>query len=318
MKLADLIEEYIAFKRAKGMRFDTEARNLRHFSRRVGPVDIVHVSPEAVLAFLYRLPAVTTSWHQDYAMLTAFYRYAVARGHAKTSPLPAILPKKPAYAQPYIYSSDEIKALLDSSRILNDRYHRLGEFFVTTFRTLLLLLYGTGLRISEALALTMADINLAECLLIVRRSKFFKSRLVPIGPKLTAVLQSYIDGPRKSHRNYQRDSSLFLNRLGKPLDRERAEHYFMFVRRHAGIRRTDGAYFQPRLHDFRSSFAVHRLVTWYQQEANVQKLLPCLSTYLGHVSIQSTQVYLKMTPELLREANHRFERYALSEVDHVR
>ena len=92
----------------------------------------------------------------------------------------------------------------------------------------------------------------------------------------------------------------------------------MFVRRHAGIRRADGAYFQPRLHDFRSSFAVHRLVTWYQQEANVQKLLPRLSTYLGHVSIQSTQVYLKMTPELLREANCRFERYALSEVDHVR
>ena len=92
----------------------------------------------------------------------------------------------------------------------------------------------------------------------------------------------------------------------------------MFVPWHAGIRQTNGAYFQPRLHDFRCSFAVHRLVTPHQQEANVQKLLPCLSTYLGHVSIRSTQVYLKMTPELLHEANCRFERRALSEGDHVR
>jgi integrase/recombinase XerD len=317
MKLANLVEEYIAFKRAKGMRFDTEAVTLRHFSRRLGPVDVVQVSSEAVLAFLYRFPAVTSSWHHNHATLTAFYRYAIAREHIKTSPLPTILPKGPVYAQPYIYSSDEIKALLDSSRILNKKIHRFGDFCVTTFQTLLLLLYGTGLRLSEALALTMADINLADCLLIVRKSKFFKSRLVPIGPKLTALLKSYVDGPRKSHGQLQRDSSLFLNRRGKALDRETAERYFGFIRHHAGVRRTDGAYFQPRLHDFRSSFAVHRLVAWYRQGADVQKLLPQLSSYLGHVSIVSTQVYLKMTPELLREANRRFERYALSEVNHV-
>lgn len=317
MKLADLVEEYITFKRAKGMRFKTEAVTLRHFSRRVGFVDVAQVDPGAVLAFLYRLPAVTSSWHHDYATLTAFYRYAIARQHVKTSPLPTILPKGPVYAQPYIYSSDEIKALLDSSRILNDKIHRLGEFCVITFQTLLLLLYGTGLRISEALGLTMFDINLADSLVIVRESKFFKSRLVPMGPKLTALLKSYVEGPRKSHGQLQRDSSLFLNRRGKPLNRETAEVYFGFIRQHAGVRRADGAYFQPRLHDLRSSFAVHRLVEWYGQGADVQKLLPQLATYLAHVDIASTQVYLKMTPELLREANRRFERYALSEVNHV-
>jgi len=83
------------------------------------------------------------------------------------------------------------------------------------------------------------------------------------------------------------------------------------------VQRTDGAYFQPRLHDLRSSFAVHRLVAWYRQGANVQKLLPQLSTYLGHVNISDTQVYLRMTADLLREANLRFERYALSEVTHA-
>jgi integrase len=78
----------------------------------------------------------------------------------------------------------------------------------------------------------------------------------------------------------------------------------------AGIRRADGRRFQPRLHDLRHTFAVHRLTSWYQQKADVQRLLPQLSTYLGHTSLSCTQVYLSMTPELLREASACFEHYA--------
>jgi site-specific recombinase XerD len=88
------------------------------------------------------------------------------------------------------------------------------------------------------------------------------------------------------------------------------------VREHAGVSRDDGARYQPRLHDMRHSFAVHRLTSWYQQGADVQKLLPQLATYLGHVNIAATQVYLTMTPELLHEASVRFEKYAFQEVCH--
>jgi len=86
--------------------------------------------------------------------------------------------------------------------------------------------------------------------------------------------------------------------------------YFRHVRQQAGIYRGDGARYQPRLHDLRHTFAVHRLTSWYRQGADVQKLLPQLSVYLGHVLLASTQVYLRMTPELLTEANARFERYS--------
>lgn len=315
MKLAHLVEEYIAFKRARGMRFGSQARNLRLFSRRLGPVDISQVTPKAVLAFLYRFETITSSWHQTHSTLNGFYRYAVTRQYVKSSPLPMIVPKGPKYAQPYIYTPNEIRALLDSSRVLGEG--RRGEFSVTTFRTLLLLLYGAGLRLSEALSLTRADVNLSESLLIVRNTKFFKSRLVPIGPKLTAVLQDFLNARRETYGCPRIDSVIFLNYRRTALTRLTAERYFRVVRQRAGVRRTDGAHYQPRLHDFRSSFAVHRLVTWYRQGANVQKLLPQLSTYLGHVNIAHTQVYLTMTPELLREANRRFERYALSEVSHV-
>ena len=84
---------------------------------------------------------------------------------------------------------------------------------------------------------------------------------------------------------------------------------------HTGIRRTDGARYQPRLHDLRHSFAVSRLTTWYQQGADVQTLLPQLSTYLGHAKIAATQVHLTMTPEILQQASRRFERCAFTEVD---
>ena len=76
----------------------------------------------------------------------------------------------------------------------------------------------------------------------------------------------------------------------------------------------DSARYQPRLHDFRHTFAVTRLLTWYREGKDVQRMLPLLSTYLGHCSVDETSVYLKMTPELLQEANRRFEHYVFGEV----
>jgi integrase len=83
----------------------------------------------------------------------------------------------------------------------------------------------------------------------------------------------------------------------------------------AHIERHDDSYFQPRLHDLRHTFAVHRLTEWYRQNADVQRMLPALSTYLGHVDLKATQRYLTMTPELLEQANRRFEQYACGGTD---
>jgi integrase len=95
------------------------------------------------------------------------------------------------------------------------------------------------------------------------------------------------------------------------LSRNAAEVAFRRVRDSAGVLRHDGARYQPRLHDLRHTAAVHRLIAWYRSGADVQRLLPQLATYLGHVHIAGTQRYLTLTPELLREAGLRFERYAM-------
>ena len=95
------------------------------------------------------------------------------------------------------------------------------------------------------------------------------------------------------------DAPLFLTRAANPVVRHTAENIFSRLRVRAGVLRHDGGRYQPRLHDLRHAFAVHRLVSWYRQGADVQRLLPQLATYLGHVHIAATQRYLTLTPELL-------------------
>jgi integrase/recombinase XerD len=175
-----------------------------------------------------------------------------------------------------------------------------------------LLLYGAGLRISEALALTRADVDLSEGILHIRESKFYKTRLVPIGRDLLPPLTRY--GSKRRRNGTKSDAPFLLSRLGDVVTRKVAELTFCRLRVRAGVSGHGGdAKHRPRLHDMRHSSVVHRLVSWYRDGADVQRLLPKLSTYLGHANIAATQRYLTLTPELLREASFRFERYARGE-----
>jgi site-specific recombinase XerD len=152
---------------------------------------------------------------------------------------------------------------------------------------------------------------------VVECSKFYKTRLVPIGPQLTNELCSYREKRCQLPLPKGKDSAFFATRPGNSLHYNRVGTIFRVLRQHAKIHRKDESGCPPRIHDLRHSFAVHRLVSWYREGKDVQRLLPQLSTYLGHVDISQTQHYLSMTPELLREANKRFEQYALAEVRHA-
>ena len=179
-----------------------------------------------------------------------------------------------------------------------------------TLCTLLLLLYGAALRGGEARSLAVDDVDLSEAVLTVRNAKFRKSRLVPVGPQLADRLRSYAE--IRANRPFPRGraSTFLANMDGTPLHKDTVYYAFLRLLRHAGIETTDGPRQAPRLHSLRHTFAVHRLTDWYRQGADVQRLLPVLSTYLGHARLRHTQVYLSMTPDLLHEAALRFERYA--------
>ena len=307
MSLSAIVSQYITYKQSMGMRFHTEARTLKSFCKAMGDVGIAEVQPDKVQAFLAGTGRITRFWHRKHEALRGFYRFAMARSHVAVSPLPSRVPQPPHAFVPYIFSHEELRRLLDTAA--SSASHSRSHIQPHTCRMLILLLYGAGLRISEALSLTLGDVNLTGGILTIRESKFYKTRLVPIGPDLIRALTSYAIRRAMDH-SARPDARLLVSRTGTPVKRQTAENTFGRLRVRAGVLRHDGARYQPRLHDLRHSFAVHRVVSWYRQGADVQRLLPKLATYLGHVHIAATQRYLTLTPELLKEASRRFEHYA--------
>jgi len=313
MKLSQAVHDYIALKQSLGSRFHTGATILKAFCKALGEVAIVDVEPHRVSSYLAGSAPVTRHWHRKYEALSGFYRFALGRAYVLNSPLPATVPKRPQPFRPYIYSQEELRNIIKAAGEYETPRTALEK---ATLRTLLLLLYGAGLRIGEALALTHADVDLDTALLTIRESKFYKTRLVPLGPRLTAVLRTYADDRYQRAHSNNSAAAFFVTRTGTAVTRGQAERAFVRLRDIAGIVREDNARYQPRLHDLRHSMAVHRLVAWYREGADVQRLLPQLATYLGHVDVSATQRYLTMTPDLLREASQRFERYAQPEEVH--
>jgi integrase/recombinase XerD len=305
MNLQLLIRQYLSYRKSLGWRTCSEDGHLGGFGRFMGPdADIADVTIEHVCAFLAGRGPITSTWHTKHTILRSFYRYAVSHGYVAAAPLPTTVPKRLPRFVPYIYSREELQRLLQAA----DSIRRRSDCCLqpTTMRTILVLLYGAGLRLQEALNLNDIDVDLDGSLVTIHQSKFGKSRLLPIGPQLNQALRQYAQA-----RTAKPDAPFFTTRTGARIRHEVVEEYFRILCRNVGICRNGGSGEQPRLHDLRHTFAVHRLTSWYQQGADVQKLLPQLSTYLGHVDIGSTQVYLTMTTELLNEAGTRFERYAV-------
>ena len=308
MMVPDVIDAYLTRQRSLGMRFDSAGELLHRFARAMGERPIQEVSAGAILDFLNGNGALTATWMLKHRVLTGLYRFAVSRGYVDSSPLPTTLPKLPPQQTPYVYSTDELRRLLDATEILHAGYSR---HVPATYRTLLLLLYGTGMRIGEALHLTLQDVDLAERVITVRSTKFFKTRLVPIGPKLADELAAHLERRGLLPMPLGKAAPLFASRGIRGWRYPRVIAMFQHVRRAAGIDCPVGELRPPRLHDLRHTTAVHRVVAWYRTGQDVQRLLPQLATYLGHLDLRSTQHYLRMTPELLEVASQRFAQYAM-------
>ena len=309
MKVGDLIDAYVGLKTSLGMSFESPRRVLEQFSREIGNPPIGEVQIEAVDAFLRGRGALTATWALKYKILSGFYRFAISRGHTQSSPLPANLPKLPPQRSPYVYSVNELGRLLEATTVVHINNTPLQA---PMCRMLLILLYGSGLRVGEALHLTLRDIDLIENIVTVRHTKFFKTRLVPIGPKLATELAAHMQRRRDLPLPLGDDSRLFTTKTGRGWPYPHVNTLFQHVRRAAGIICAAECR-PPRIHDIRHTAAVHRVVAWYRAGRDVQRLLPRLATYLGHVDIKSTQRYLHMTTDLLQEASQRFASYAQSE-----
>jgi site-specific recombinase XerD len=309
MKIHQLIEQYVRYRRSLGEKFKTNETCLKAFCSTVGPeTHIKAITERMTHRYLYgKSKAVTTGWFVKHIALLGLYQYAVTRNYVTTIPLPKTLPRRPQGLIPYIYSQRELKLLFDGALTYQKNKSHIEPFAIRNF---LMLTYTLGLRVHETLSITLGDIDMDNQVITVQQSKFYKSRLVPFNRQVKKLLKRHLQWRKDNQQPQQAEACLFMNQHGRPLNGDSLRDIFQRIRVNTGIQRTDGAYFQPRLHDLRHTFAVNRLLSWYRENRDVQQLLPLLSVYMGHKYLAHTSVYLSITDDLLSEANNRFEKYA--------
>lgn len=311
--LAGNIDQFLAHKRALGRRYLNEETSLRLFDRYLVQRrirTIRGVSTDTIDAFLKARPRRRPrSYNQLLGVLRLLFQWLVIRGVIDRSPMLARPRRAGSSRTPVILHPDHIKRLLDLSGQLSDLYG--GELRGPTYRTTFALLYALGLRIGEVCRLRLSEIDWDRRLLLIRESKFGKSRLVPFGPRLGDALTRYVDARRAQHGPLAPDGPVFSVTVGYPLTRQTIGKVFRRLRSQIGLVVPDGAS-PARIHDIRHSFAVGTLLRWYRAGVDPSQRLLHLSTFMGHVQPESTAVYLTITGELLNVAGVRFERLAES------
>jgi integrase len=309
--LADDIRQFLAHKRALGRRFVVEEAVLRLFDRYLVEQHIAvpdAITPAVVDAFLASRPrGRPRSYNHLLGTLARFFDWSVAHGYVSGSPVQAPRRRVTGQRVPFIFDQTSARRLLDIAKALKDngRAPSRGDTYYTIFA----LLYGLGLRVGEVSRLTIADVDLARRLLIIRETKFGKSRLVPFGPKIAGVVAAYRAGCDARRGPLGPGTPFFsFTRRGAIHPCTITQTFHHLVPRLRLVIPEGVA--SPRLHDLRHSFAVGTLLRWYRTGADPQAHLLQLSTFLGHVDPTSTAVYLTITPALLAEASERFARYA--------
>ena len=202
---------------------------------------------------------------------------------------------------PHIYTRQDVCRIMAAARKLGPP----GSLRPVVVANLIGLLYTTGLRIGEALNLTLRDIDLRRRVITVREGKFRKSRYAPITPSTAQHLKKYLRQRREAGFSTAPTAPVFLNIIGTRHGHPGFVTLFLELLRSLGLRGPKGQR-GPRIHDLRHTFAVHRLLAWYRQGANLAAKLPLLSTYLGHSTITGTEIYLQATAQLLEQAGRRF------------
>lgn len=251
------------------------------------------------------------TWARRLKALRPFTRWLRQFEPRTEVPDASIFGPVPGRVAPHIYREAEIVELLAAARGLNPQ----DGLRPATFETLFGLIASAGLRVSEALSLLDTDVDLSDGTLMVRQTKFAKSRLLPLHPSTVEVLVRYRQ-LRSRQVQTTADTPFFVRALGQPLGDRQVHRIFIELRDQLGwVDR--GAHGNPRIHDLRHSFAVRRLILWHEQGIDVDQAMLTLSTYLGHAKISNTYWYLTGVLELMALAGSKFERFVeAAEADH--
>ena len=309
--LAARVEQYLAERRRLGFHLQTMRYGLESLVEHVRKTRHRGALTNEVMAAWARQArqgaGTKVTWARRLRLLRPFTRWLQQFEPATEVPDESIFGPIPGRVTPHIYRDEELVALLEAAGRIGPPSGPRG----TVMQTLFGLLACTGMRISEALALLDADVDLKSGVLTIRQSKFGKSRLVPLHVTAVAALQRY-RRERDRHARATPETPLFIGsrgqRLGQPLGDHQVHLIFDQLRRQLGwVGR--GAHGMPRIHDLRHSFAARRMLLWHQQGVDLNQRMLALSTYLGHAKVSNTYWYLTAVPELMAIVGKRFEHF---------
>lgn len=296
--LAVAAQEYLALRRALGFKLRHETWWLPDFVSFLRTHGSAVITTELALKWACQ-PADTSPgwWAHRLNAVRVFARHHHASDPRTQVPPADLIPWGTRRRTPHLYTPDEVASLMREAAKLP------SPLRAAAYTTILGLLWATGMRVSEALRLDDEDIDWDHQLVTVHGSKFGKSRHVPVHSTTLAALREY--ARRRDHLLRHRTSAaFFVSSTGHRVILQNLHLAFLRFLERAGFDRGR----RPRIHDLRHSFAMTTLLDWYRAGVDVERRLPWLSTYLGHVSPTTTYWYLTATPELLSLASEHAER----------
>jgi site-specific recombinase XerD len=312
------IETFLAHKRALGCLFRVEELSLRLFDRFLRErhiTTLAAITPDVVDTFLASRPRqAPRSYNHLRGTLIRLFEWLAAHDRFGPSPVRARPRRSTGVRLPFLFDDDRARRLLEIAGQLPDKGGTVSRG--PTYRVIFTLLYGLGLRVGEVARLAVGDVDLSRDLLVIRETKFYKSRLVPFGPRIDAVLRDHLARRTRQSGTLAPSAPLFSLRGDRPVSAGTISQTFHHLVPKLKLSIPDGTA-TPRVHDLRHAFAVGTLLQWYRCGIDPNARLLHLSTFLGHVSPATTAVYLTITPALLGEASARFEQWAHGSVREV-
>ncbi len=305
--LGPMLREHVETMQTLGYRYQAQEGRLRQFDRFLQDRPELSGCDLATLMDAFRGDRPTSEhlWASERLASDLSYAWSRAQPAVSRHRLDRALRRRldRDRRRPHVYSPEEIERLLTAA--LAAPAPRSPLVPATTF-TMVALAYSAGLRIGEIVRLLLEDVRLEEGVLLIRNSKFFKSRRIPLHPTAIAALRRYLSQRQASGADQHPSAPLFWQeaRFGG-YSRAGAQDLVIGALRRAALKPARGKR-GPRIHDLRHTFVVHRLLAWYREGRSPEPLLPFLATYLGHRSIHSTLIYITVTRELMAEASERF------------